>query len=309
MSEIVLTGIKADIPIGAMAAFGLFRIMNCIRAPGETRLYWARQGSSWRPVLSTDRDASEEELIQDLLAYLQSDSERREFTWRREIKSATPKQFTEAATPAIVEAQSTDHGLADWFSAFTNELITTDEETLEPTPFDMTVAQQRFLTDSNSLAVELAGDEKASASMREALFGPWKYGDEQHSLGWDPSTILLGAFTVKKPETMKKWGVRAAVWLATESLPLFPCFCAGSKLATRAVRSVGRGEFCWPVWSSPISLAVLKSLLASADLIDGDMLNTLRARGVDGVFRSRKFKPNKYMVSFQPAVFTSSDQA
>ena len=28
MSEIVLTGIKADVPIGAMAAFGLFRILN-----------------------------------------------------------------------------------------------------------------------------------------------------------------------------------------------------------------------------------------------------------------------------------------
>ena len=72
---------------------------------------------------------------------------------------------------------------------------------------------------------------------------------------------------------MKKWGVHAAVWLATESLPLFPCFCTGSKLATRAFRSEGRiREFCWPVWGKPVSLAALKSLLASADLIDPDTL-------------------------------------
>jgi hypothetical protein len=108
---------------------------------------------------------------------------------------------------------------------------------------------------------------------------------------------------------MKKWGVRAAVWLATESLPLFPCFCEASKLATRAFRSERRiREFCWPVWSSPISLAVLKSLLASAELINPDKLDTLLGRGVDGVFRSRKFKPNKYMVSFQPAVLSARGQ-
>ena len=101
-------------------------------------------------------------------------------------------------------------------------------------------------------------------------------------------------------------GVRAAVWLATESLPLFPCFCTESKLATRAFRSEGlTREFCWPVWGKPIPLTVLESLLGSPDLIDAEKLGTLRARGVDGVFRSRKFKPNKYMVSFQPAVFSA----
>jgi hypothetical protein len=305
MSEIVLTGIKGDIPIGAMAAFGLFRIMNSVRLQGETRLSWEPHGSSWRPILSTGGNVSEEGVIEDLVAYLRTHPERREFGWHREIKSATAEQFTAAARPAIGEAQSTGHELADWFSSFANELIT-KEEALEPTPFDMTVAQQRFLTDSNRLASKLAGDDNVSACLREALFGPWKYKDEQHSLGWDPSTMLLGAFTVKKPEKMKKWGVPAAVWLATESLPLFPCFCTNSKLATRAFHSERRiEEFCWPVWRRPISLAVLKSLFASPDLIDADKLKTLRGRGVDGVFRSRKFKPNKYMVSFQPAVFSA----
>lgn len=306
MSEIILTGIKANVPMGALAAFGLFRIANCIRRLGEVRLRWGPHGSSWLPVLSTSQEVSEDRLIQELLAYLNSHGERREFSWHCEIKSATREQYTEAARLAIGEAQSMDHELADWFSSFANELVLTKNETLERTPFDMTVAQQRFLEANNRLAAELAGDKKASASLREALFGPWKYRDDQHSLGWDPSTILLGAFTVKMPEKMRKWGVRGAVWLAAESLPLFPCFCAGSNLATRAFRSQRRiTEFCWPVWSRPISLAVLKSLLASADLINPDELGTLRSRGVDGVFRSRTFKPNKYMESFQPAVFTA----
>ena len=305
MSEIILTGIKANVPMGAMAVFGLFRIANCIPRLGEVRLHWGPHGSSWRPVLSTGQEVSEDRLIQELLAYLNSHCEKREFTWHCEIKSATREQYTEAARQAIDAAQSTEHEWADWFSSFGSELRT-KEGMIEPTPFDMTVAQQRFLTDSNSLATELAGDKNARAYLQEALLGPWKYKDEQHSLGWDPSTILLGAFTVKMPEKMKKWGVRGAVWLATESLPLFPCFCAGSNLATRAFRSERRiTEFCWPVWSRPISLAVLKSLLASADLINPEELGALRSRGVDGVYRSRTFKPNKYMESFQPAIFSA----
>ena len=45
MSEIVLTGIKGDVPIGAMAAFGLFRLMSRIRLHGETHLCWAPRGA------------------------------------------------------------------------------------------------------------------------------------------------------------------------------------------------------------------------------------------------------------------------
>jgi hypothetical protein len=103
-------------------------------------------------VLSTDGELSEEGLIADLVAYLKSHTGRREFGWRREIKGATAEEYNAAAMPAICEAQSTDHELADWFSSFANPLIE-EEGVLEPTPFDMTVAQQRFLAEA-----ALAGD-------------------------------------------------------------------------------------------------------------------------------------------------------
>ncbi len=123
---------------------------------------------------------------------------------------------------------------AEWFAAFGSELVCGRDEKIETTPFDMSVARQKFLADARKLAAGLSEDKagksakKAAESYREALFGPWKYEDDQHSLGWDPSTMKMGAFTYKAPTSMVNAGVRAAVWLAFESLPLFPCF-AGSR--------------------------------------------------------------------------------
>jgi hypothetical protein len=63
--------------------------------------------------------------------------------------------------------------------------------------------------------------------------------DRQHSFGWDPSTVKLGAFTWKAPTALANTGVRATVWLAFEDLPLFPTSTSWRRrLQTRAFRAV-----------------------------------------------------------------------
>ena len=134
----------------------------------------------------------------------------------------------------------------------------------------------------------------------EALYGPWTYSDDQHSLGWDPTTMKLGAFSYKEPTAMANSGVRAAVWLAFESLPLFPCFFS-DRLEVRAFQYRAR-EFalCWPTWRSPISLETLVSLLGWSGLTeDTPRAADLRARGITALYRSARFKPNKYLASFR----------
>jgi hypothetical protein len=168
----------------------------------------------------------------------------------------------------------------------------------------MTVARQLFLKDAAWLTKDLAtpdrkrGDALNIASFHEALFGPWKYQDNQHSLGWDPSTILMGAFTPKAPTAMKKAGVRAAVWLAMESLPFFRCFHDGG-LATSGFQKQGRHEkFRWPIWEPPLTISAVRVLLEhSLALEEGE----LSRRGIAAVYVSEVFKPNKYLTSFQPA--------
>ena len=99
---------------------------------------------------------------------------------------------------------------------------------------------------------------------------------------------------------MANRGVRAAVWLAFESLPLFPCFYDGG-LATRAFFQEKRSvSFRWPVWEAPISLQELETLLGWKELVEKNPdQNEMRLRGVRAVYSSVKFKPNKYLASFR----------
>src|SRR5882757_1342029 len=83
--------------------------------------------------------------------------------------------------------------------------LATKEGKPDPAPFDMTVARQQFLADAAQLTRGLAtlpgnvGNAPNIASFREALFGLWRYEDNQHSPGWERFTILMGAFTPNAP--------------------------------------------------------------------------------------------------------------
>lgn len=302
MNPIDLTGLRADLPIGAMAAFGCLRVCERSGRFSGSRLSWAASGGTFHAVLWTPEETSRDGLTAALLDDVKGATSRPELNWSDQVKTATREMFLAEARKTLDGATPDNRDAADWFAAFGSELVVTKDGKIEETPFDMSVARQRFLADAKKLALGLAEADRADAeaAYAEALFGPWKYEDDQHSLGWDPSTMKLGAFTYKAPTAMANTGVRAAVWLAFESLPLFPCFYARG-LATRSFRREGREVgFCWPVWSPPLSLPALQTLLGWSELLtERPSPAELEARGVTAVFRSVKFKPNKYLASFR----------
>jgi hypothetical protein len=304
MGRTKLTALKSSVPIGFMAALGAFRHASSMPELGTVRLGWEPYGGQWCAVLETANEVSAEELVQLFVRRVQSLGERAEFSWATAVKSTSVDDLRREAGGAIGSANADNHQLADWFQAFASELVH-EEEMLEPTPFDMTVARQLFLADAKWLTESLAeqdkkrGDAVNAESFREALFGPWKYADNQHSLGWDPATTLMGAFTPKAPTSMSKAGVRAAVWLAMESLPFFPCFYDAGLATCGFVKKGRKQSFHWGVWESPLSLPTVRTLLAQEPGIAGGEMG---GRGLCAMYESAVYKPNKYLTSFQAAV-------
>jgi hypothetical protein len=102
----------------------------------------------------------------------------------------------------------------------------------------MTSGPQRFLRIAGELARTLKsgeGDgprERIRERFREGLFGPWRYRDKQHPLGWDPVFERLHALQARSPDKEDPMSVSAVVWLAFESLPLFPVATRGGRLLT-----------------------------------------------------------------------------
>jgi hypothetical protein len=286
-----------------MAAFGCLNVCQRCDEFRGAKLSWRRTGGSFTAVLQTQEARSQDDLVVALRKDVATAATRYELNWRPKLKALEPAEFRNASETALQGAEAAHRETADWFAAFGSESALDREEKVETTRLDMTGGPQELLAGALELAAKLAAPpplrraaKTPDQAFREALFGPWLYEDDQHSLGWDSSTLKLGAFTYKAPTKMANSGVAAAVWLAFESIPLFPCFTRRNRLEIRSfTRNRREFTFAWPIWTDPISLDTLRLLLG----LDYSDTSALATRGVTAVYRSRRFNLNKYYASFR----------
>lgn len=300
MAEIVLTGLPGDAALGFLAALGALRHAATVAGWDPVTLHWAPHSGQWRPVLTASGPLDRATLLRALAGRAEALREGRpELQWADQVKkTAVPAYRTEAAR------QRATHGA--WFAAFASELCRARDGTLRSTPFDMTGGQQKFLEKLRGLSAALArSPRQAEEALDEALFGPWQYKpatnrmdrEVSHSLGLDPATLLEGAFTAEAPTTIAdKRGIRGAVWLAFEALPLFPCVAVrGQPLAPGFHRDGRTLHFCWTLWDVPLSVVAARALLAQEP-------DLLRARaGVVRQYRSARVNLNKDYYTLGPA--------
>lgn len=305
LQSAALPGLKAHNPLGFLAACGLLR--SCAMSPvfGLARLAWIEEPGEggFIATLSGETESSINPLrckpnpdVQGLTQLLNRRCEQQitspALTWSSKIKD-DPQKFRDAAQQLLEPGRMPHDETCDrlqMFSALASDLIT-DEKMLRSTMLDLTSGNQRLLKSIRAVAGEReSGDGNnqllSEEAVREALFGPWQYRDDHHALGWDPSTQRLHALRHKLPEQDKtNRSVRAAVFLASQALPLFPCFAVGRKLRTTAFhRYEDHDWFAWPIWRDPISLETLQSLLVQAFTAD------LKHRGVEIVYRCRRVR-------------------
>ncbi len=306
MTRIDLNGLCGSSPIGAMAAFGLLRVCSQISELGTVALSW-KQTSDWHPILHVMHGVKNcEELAVRVVQFLCGRSQAEFLRMSDDIKMV-PEVFRDKLTETQKTATGKSRDVADFLSAFGCDLITYKTKEgikVKPTAFHLTAGNQSFLSAALRLATSIDADgekprKKRNLKLRanceaafvEALSGPWLYQDRKlHSLGWDPATEALGALTAIAPTDAGASCVRAAVWLAFESLPLFPCVPSGRKLETRCFALIDREfeSFTWPIWDSAISLTTLQSLLAMDALNQNEPLpRELALRGIKTVYRSK----------------------
>lgn len=313
MHEITLTGIPGSNPLGAMAAFGLFRICHVEQPFGNVHLSW-RLDTDWRPILHTENQASRDDVIEFLINRQSARSMSHELTWDNDIKSS-PDDFREQLMTAEIEE------IKLFLTAFGSEVVTAKSTPdVKPTAFHMTAGQQKFLSSARDLSKSLDPAHnpsrrdtddvwvgKLTATWNETLFGPWTYSDNEHSLGWDPTTEGLYALSDRSPSSAGPSSVRGAVWLAFESLPLFPSAPIlagrGTKLALHTTGFNAESEyFTWPVWEAPITLESLECILSAPDLCgDENQMIRLLNRGCSAVFRSQCLRDGNGRGTFRNA--------
>lgn len=277
-NDIPLPGLIGSNPLGALAAFGLLRVCNDCAPLSGAQLYWT-QKHDWIAVLRVSQEIDGEQLI-ELLAARQKDQPLDIFGFAEDIR-VPAGEFRERLDEQARRATLNDRLWIDYFAAFGSEIVLDGSKHLvKPTAFYMVSGRQKFLDGVRKLGASMRSESKKA--LEEALFGPWKYTDKFHSLGWDPSTERLHALRAKSPSAGKDAVcVRGAVWLAIEALPLFPTAAVHGKLATTGFAKDKVTMLVWPIWTTPIGLDTLKTLLMTSD----DEASLYR-RGVAAIYRS-----------------------
>ncbi|MGH8066921.1 MAG: type I-G CRISPR-associated protein, Cas3-extension family [Candidatus Entotheonellia bacterium] len=308
MSSIRLTGLVGSHPLGALAAFGLLRVLSELPQFRTPRLSWTLE-HDWLAVLHSDLDVAEDQLKAEFLSALVERQRGRAaatfLSWSDDIK-VDPQEFERILKEHARTCSLGQREVISFLAAFGSEAIRARSKSnvkptadVKPTALHMTSGQQKFLKVAREIANSLDPGrpakrrENADVVRREkeraftrALFGPWRRQDRMHSLGWDPSTEALYALSPSAPGDEKPFSERAAVWLAFEAMPLFPCFPVENRLKTRSFAN--RPEsFSWPIWRPAITLNTLSSLLTLPELIapTPDM-KALLHRGITAVYRS-----------------------
>ena len=263
--EIVLTGLVGSSPLGALAAFGLLIACSEIPELSEPRLHW-RMEDDWMAVLTVASSIDESALLNHL-EIRQRALNLDVFSWSEDIR-VEPEKYRVRLIQHGKTATSRDRLSADYYAAFGSDTATDGSKGLvKPTAFHMTSGQQKFLKSVRELGESLS--DGCDEALKEALFGPWKYEDRYHSLGWDPMTERLHALRHCAPTSEVARSVRAGVWFAVKSLPLFPTARATKRLATTGfTRRNGNTRLIWPIWTKAIGLNTLRTLLASSELFE-----------------------------------------
>ncbi len=302
MTTLKLTGLKGHHPLGFLAACGT--AVACAEAREGVRLGWTRpiEEGPWIAQIQFHTHGNPfDELLSILMTRARNQNSSPALGWPdgqkktdRKINKQQPARFREYAKKALAQEDiSLARIQSNAFAALTTDAIITRDHMLQPTYFDMTSASQGFVDQIKDLAKNLAKVPSGQStkptpqcSFQEALIGPWQYRDDEHSLGWDPQAQRLHALRNKAPTNdAQGLSVRAAVFLASQALPLFPCFAVAGKLRTTGFyREKGEDWFSWPIWRDPISLDTLRSLLAHP------FSNDLRRRGVEVVYRCRRVR-------------------
>jgi hypothetical protein len=152
-------------------------------------------------------------------------------------------------------------------------------------------------------------DNTMPVHLDKALFQMWQYDDpvEKQTMRWDPLDDIRYALRWRNPSgdpVRKKQGtVLGANRLAIEGLPLLPTIPIGLALHTTGFSGQGsRNTFwTWPIWQKPLSLDLVRSLLALRDLqLPEPPRSKLALIGLVEIYRSQRLTVGKFR-NFAPA--------
>jgi len=301
-----LSGLDGSNPLAFLAALGTLRTLSEAWPERSVKMSWRQSRGAWRPFLHQSDGLDQQRVIDAVFAALgagDNSVQRHSHLALGKNLSVSPHAFAVHARQSAQASSIGHRRWADFVASFGCEILTHQKlDRIDYTEFCFVFGSghQHYLETMQKLLGKVTPE-----SLREALFGPWKYADERLSMRWDPIDRREHAYRWTAPEdeaTLSVWGANL---LAAEGSSLFATVPVAAGCPTTGFRRSGRlRQFLWPIWGPAIGLDVVRSLIAQ-DLLQGDLLGQQQRTGLGivAIFRSTKVKVGgaKYKWSFTPA--------
>lgn len=293
MTTLILPALVGSHPLAALASFGLLRLVSEVDPTAKLRFVLQ---DDWIAAVELSTLSSDQELIEALASWVKSDKLDQPLTWEDDVR-VKPSVYRQELEKAVAE-QSV---LSDFLSSLIADgAVDAQKGLVKPSAFYMVSGQQSFLGGLREILAQTR--QSPEATFREAVFGPWQYKTRAHSLGWDPNAERLYALRSRAPTSEKPACIAGAVLLAFWALPMMPALSLSRRPATIGFSRVGREQqFSWPIFSVPIDLSELTSMLHVGSegwcKPDGMSLRT----GVEAVYASTRFEFGQGYAVLRPA--------
>ena len=314
-SRIPLDSLDGANPLAFLAALGTLRVLTRALPQYGPRLSWEQRLGAWRPMLWTAKPLDQATICRalaengvDLSAMFSEEvlaaseaagprNKKGEASWKDKLLFPV-EDFRYYCCAA---SRSPSVG-SEFAAAWAGETLTKEMEGKDlplRTRFDFTAGNQRFV----GMLRELR-ESCTAADIQHALFTGWHYSAAAVSMRWDTQDekrqYALQSVDPTKSDNPPTADL-GANFLAAEGLPLLPL--VPDRRASQAEFGGEREDrWSWPIWTHPLTLDIIRSLLAVpfADL--GEWPATHRREiGVSAIFQSRIYKPSGRYKCFTPA--------
>ena len=304
---LVLNGLDGGNPLGFLAAIGTAVVVRDTFT--DVCLGWNSTSGGWRPWL-TGCGEDEKEFSRKLFEILRN--------VRMTVFDINDRMPFDIATfaNALQEGQSrssiTDRRDADFLAAIGTELYPDKkEDVFQDSSFRM-VRRGDSKGQGLPFYAKAIREKTDLVGIERTLFQPWDYRDEGYSLRWDPMEDQRYALRWRDPSKRSQSDLTdgtgsmiAANSLAIEALRWFPTVLSnGRRAQTTGFHQVSQREhyFVWPIWTLPLGVEPLRSLLSLKDISTDPLPRTFLAkRGIEEVYCSQRIQQNQYYSNFAPA--------
>jgi len=314
---LMLDALDGANPLAFLAALGTLRVLSRVFPVHDLRLSWEQRLGAWRPLLWANRAVDKASLLSALhenglklntmfsprlLAASEAASPKNkkgEARWKDKLLFPINdfRQFcaTASASPSA---------LVEFAATWAGETVTAGEqggELARRTRFDFTAGQQAFIKMLSELRSTCTAED-----LCRSLFTGWRYSATAVSMRWDTQDekrqYALQAVDPTNGSKNPPLADAGANFLAVEALPLFPVVPDQWASQPGFDRDGEGRRWHWAIWTCPIGLEAIRSLLA-LPLADSEEWppSLRRALGMATVFQSTIVQPSGRYRCFTPA--------